>query len=487
MKSFKLVTLLSVIYLATACKQAARFDSSVVTPASTSSNGDVLDDGVRNQKPKIHCELRRPGQLSSFKVLDTDYTLDKTLGEAQRGDDIAFDCSKTTDDQGASQLKFKFDFGNGLTLDNQGSSVSRVYSAVSEHTVSITATDALGASQVKTFTLIVQCQAADVTPIVISDSAISVSPGGKTSEFSYSINPAAISGGPVAGMADYSYSWDFNGDGYPDDYGTPASPYTSQTTASNVYMNFANSKDIGVLVYERNCRIYAKKYVPKTFAIPRLPANTPITSPFPNTPKPNFFVQGDIRPLTNPAARHESGDFIVQNRMDDPKEKHRVICSYRRGSELRVRGENWYGDRNASNEHGINLVIRNINDDGRSGRQVFDSYSSVKPQMYSANYFTPEVKDVMKRMNYTAGNANCQVDIAIERQSGVVLCSGGLQGTKEPVVLLEGKYRCDLTADDGSGRKVEIKEGYFYCEEGPVDQCYGGTGGSSGGFSPPKT
>lgn len=479
MNRIKLAIICSVVGL-TAC--GSNMKSASTTANQIASN---LDPGAIQQAASINCSINnqsQPGQVQEIHTLDSMDTF--FSANPKQGDNLAFDCSGTTDDGGGVTFAIDtaYDPANPHFTPLTGDNFNLNMGTTGANTIAIQATDGEGLVRIKTFTVIVQCPTA-VSP-VLNVAGVHVTPGSMLNYFNYSVDSSAVSGG-----TGFKFAWDFNGDGVFDPYSmsNPNVIWTNQNTVSNVYSIFANNRTIGLKVVN-NCGYETDYQVSANFPmdnIARTPSSLAVVKPY-------YYIQADLSSATLSGQRY-NGDLLVTKYPAD--QYRRVQCDYKykrvgQPASFTLEGFNWYDGTNSQSTnpamvHGLDIAVQGIPDNGGMALQSYDQSNGVN--IPTADYIASAASDGFPQMTFSRGVTGCTVHINIKRAVGVAPCDPGkttVADVSAVAVQIYGEYDCPSLVNP-QGQSVALHNGKFFCEVAPVDQCIGG-GGGGGGVPPPQ-
>ncbi|MBK8203361.1 MAG: hypothetical protein IPK68_13895 [Bdellovibrionales bacterium] len=276
------------------------------------------------------------------------------------------------------------------------------------------------------------------------------------------------------------------------------STWIDSADANNVYSIFASaaSQDRKAFLRVRNaCNLESDTV---SVDLPDELPNIERTLAAQAVPKPYYYLQADISGLgsqseTTSMFQRVNGPYLATQYPGEAY--HRVICTYdfrtlAGKARFSIQGFNWYqGDNSVelSDEflHGMEIKLNNIPDNGGQAAQTYNQSAGVR--LSSALYKVSAASDGLVSENYNRIDTACAVEITIERAEGMQPCSenvGQVAFEPQSATILYGEFNCPSLTNTRTNRATAAKNGKFFCEVAPVDQCVGGGGG--GGGVPPR-
>jgi len=440
---------------------------------------DILDPSTRpNQNPYIVLKMKNAGTDAQYGIVAT-LKKEETGGAVfPRGDDVAFDFSATRDDKDASSaLKYELDLGTGFNEIPMLHTMK--FMTVTTIAARVRATDTEGNATVKSFTIFVRCKDGDQAPVTINTSNIAINANGALNYFSFNASSAAS-----GGIGSYKVMWDFNGDGAYD------TDWINNTSTTN-YTIFAETRNVGIKVWETGCNYFASATMPYDFVI----AHANGTPGVPQGPQiPGYhFIQADITGLGGNYSKAANASYIATRSNSAPtSEPRRVICDYKKkgtetsrneGSSMAtftIFGLNKYDKlAEAGIQHGMALSIDGIIDP--TGMMGTGTVDTSKAFVSRAAYYTDGGPDNVADTVYTK-QGDCDVNITVTPlPPGPGTCSDNPDFGYP--VLIDATYSCPVMRSK-EGWELSATSGAIYCEVAQVEACPPGGGGGGGGLPP---
>ncbi|MBK7843186.1 MAG: hypothetical protein IPJ71_05740 [Bdellovibrionales bacterium] len=452
-----------------------------------------LDAGITNQAPKISCLLSNLDQPLQTRVIDTVGEKDSFFSSYPvEGQRVSFDCSKTQDETPKS-VSFFIDTDYDPASPNWTALSGQIVLDAGRKPMAIKAIDGAGLVTIKAFAIESQCANGDRP--VIAAASVNITATAKHNYYNFS------AAGAVTGGTGFQYAWDFNGDSVFDPFPmreTNGSTWIDSPAANNVYSIFASadSRDRKAFLRVRNaCNLESDTVA---VDLPDELPNIERTLAAQAVKKPYYYLQADISGLgpqaeTTSMFQRVNGPYLATQYLGDAY--RRVTCTYdfrtlAEKGRFSIQGLNWYqGDDRAelSDEflHGMEIKLSNIPDNGGQASQTYDQ--SVGVRLNNAFYKVSAASDGLVSENYNRIDTSCTVEITIEREEGMLPCAENTdQVAFEPqsATILYGEFNCPSLTNTRTNRAVAAKNGKFFCEVAPADQCVGNGGG--GGGIPPR-
>jgi hypothetical protein len=452
--------------------------------AIDSLGDDEFEYGSANQAPRIICDIWPEQDTSRLRRIDSIDEFDTFADNIEEGELVHFDCQQTTDEDAVDDLVFALDINyNPDQPDFAATAGFEFETSVSQagrYPMAVLARDLEGKESIKTFTLVVECL--DKTPPSLNLSGVSVTAQSRLNYFTYSINPADVSGGDG-----FTFSWDFNGDKTYDPVSLdPRSErWTTDYSVSDVYTIFAafapETRTVGLRV--RNaCQQISHFDVPLSFEIPNID-RTPVALA---EVRDYWYIQADIAssPTSN---QRRNGDVILTQYPDE--NDMRIDCSYNKKrfdqpAVFTMEAYSWYDSDNKDvDSHGLEIKVNNINDDLSVGQQVFTDAN-----LTVAKYEVSEQGDAFAKEIFSK-DSQCSIRIVVIRTDAITPCASDethradFEEGSEALQIL-GEYDCPALRINGGSAQVEARNGKFFCEVDSTNQCVGGGGGGGGGEPP---
>lgn len=460
--------------------------------ASGSNDDEILDPGITNQAPKISCVLTNTNDTSQTRVVDTIGEKDRFFSQTPtEGDVIQFDCSQTEDESlpVSFLIDTNYDPQNPQFVSFTNQNITLV---VGRHNMALKAVDREGLERIKTFAMDAKCASGERP--ALSASAVQISTNSKLNFFNYSVNTSAITGG-----TGFQFAWDFNGDGVFDPYPMRqenGSVWIDSPQANNVYSIFASAgthRRKAFLRVRNDCNLESDTI---TVNMPDEIQNIQRTYAAQAVKKSYYYLQSDIGFLgsaSSSVAKNQrvNGPFIATQYPADSSFR-RVQCTYDFKSiagkaRFTISGMNWYQGGvkiDLANEfiHGMEIRVNSIPDNGGATPQSYSNSDGVR--LDNALYKVSAGDDGITKEDFNRLDQVCDIKIRIERAQAVAPCSSGsVEFSPVVATILLGEFDCSKLTNAALARSIEARNGKFYCEVAPVQQCVGGGGG--GGGTPP--
>lgn len=453
------------------------------------TDDEQLDLGASNQAPKVECQMYEGANAILARQISSNPSEDIFVSNFTVGENVRFDCRSTEDEDATANLRFYINETYDTSPNNfrqVSSQFSLPTSVVGRRQMAMRVVDTKGIRSTKEFTLVVECANGQRPQLDLR--GVSVVPGsnGRLNYFNYAVNTAFLTHGEGA-----LYSWDFNGDQAFDviSMTTPNIKWTSQASLPNIYTIFSTrnseTRKVGLKI-RNNCELESYYEVPVQFAmdaqhgVPRVPLVEGNASTY-AVAKPYYYLQEDVRRASDLQNPRHNGDVLVTKYAGDTY--NRVACDYKKKrtnepAGFSINAQNWYQN-NDIYKHGQYVKVESITDNLSVGTQTITNAN-----LTEARYSTAASDDIFAQEVFSK-NSTCQIRLRVVRAQAVTPCATteNADFTEAGTITILGEYSCPSLRQASTGNTVEIENGKFFCEVGPVDQCVGGGGG--GGGAPP--
>ncbi len=307
-------------------------------------------------------------------------------------------------------------------------------------------------SQTKYYLADVTCQKPTFTGSSLNPAALTVSSGSGSNLYNFSASKVITN---ANGMGPYLCAFDPTGTSIVD------TGFTDCTqTLSNFYVNYVNTRNIGVIVKD-SCNT--------TYAV-STPAQLNATEP---AMPGNVFIYGQISNATGSAQNDPRVDNVTY--LATNSNGHDIVQPHFSAGSFQITSSQNYG-MPSSQPFGMKINVSGIQDTINVSGQT-GSVDASQAYISSLTYTTDEAGDSAPALNFSGSNCT------LSKQGAKVLftqgqpCSSGTTGDQnKATVEVWGHYQCALT--DGSGG-ADIS-GDFDGYTNLVDSCTGGGGGGGG-------
>jgi hypothetical protein len=428
------------------CSAVAPKTTAASSGSSTSASaiGKVAITITNSQGAVVYADGTSNSALNL--VAGQTYKLQVIASDAPAGTTFILQSTQTNVVAGSS-LTIPLELGsNTLTIPLQG-----------DYAWKIVATPPGQAAVTNSYIASVSCSAPTLTANTLNPSQISVTAGSGSNLYNFS------GAGVVAeanGTPPYTCAWDPTGTGIQD-----TAFQSCGTVASNIYVNYVSSRNVGLLVKDScNTTIAVSKVVNLAYTEPAMPGN--------------IFIYGVVSNALGSAAndpRISGVTYLATNSGGN----NIVQPSYSNGT-FNIYSLMDYG-MPSSVKFGMQIQVTGITDtlNVATGTGTVNVSNAA---IHSLTYSTDQSGDQNPTVSLTAGSCTLTNQGAVVHFITGQPCSAGTTGdNNQATVEIYGHYNCPSVSNASGSASIE---GDFDGYATLVDNCSGGGGGGGGGIAP---
>ena len=380
------------------------------------------------------------GSSLTFKA-GTNYELNLSTTGFPSGTQFALQMTQT-DVVSGSSVSIPLQLGANLfTVPNQG-----------DYSWQLVASAPGYQSQTKYYLADVTCQKPTFTESSLNPAALTVSQGSASNLYNFSAGGVVMN---ANGMGPYLCAFDPTGTGIVD---TGFADCTQGL--SNFYVNYVNTRDVGVIVKD-SCNT--------TYAVSS-PVQLNATEP---TMPGNVFIYGQISNATGSAQNDPRVDNVTY--LATNSNGHDIVQPHYSSGAFQITSSQNYG-MPSSQPFGMQINVKGIQDTINVSGQT-GSIDASHAYISSLTYSTDEAGDAAPALNFNSTSCT------LSNQGAKVLftmgqpCSSGTTGDQNmATVEVWGHYQCAISDANGGANISGNFDGYTNL----VDNCSGGGGGGGG-------